>query len=240
MIRAISPNATPASLTVFPAGATLNPGGVILLSARATYSDGTTADVSTSAGWTTSSAAVATVSSTGLVSAVATGDVTITASLGGLTATAIIHVVAPEALPPDPVTVATEIDPAVVTTVFDSTAFLYNSANPIQRGVAAGTIDFVRAAVVRGMVTIRGGQALSGVTITVAGHPEMGTRSHVLTVASISPSTEATCSRFSTGRMATSRWTGRSSRAGMRGPLPTQRSSYLMTRERWSILLRPE
>jgi RHS repeat-associated protein len=77
-------------------------------------------------------------------------------------------------LPPDPATVATAIDPTVATTVSASTAFLYSGANPIQTGVAPGTINTLRAAVVRGRVLGRDGTPMPGVAVTVLGHPELG------------------------------------------------------------------
>ncbi|HXO86850.1 MAG TPA: hypothetical protein VN803_15110, partial [Gemmatimonadales bacterium] len=77
-------------------------------------------------------------------------------------------------LPPDPATVATAIDPTVPTTIATSTAFLYSGSNPIQTGVAPGTIEPVLAAVVRGKVLTGDGQPLPGVTVTVLGHPEFG------------------------------------------------------------------
>jgi RHS repeat-associated protein len=77
-------------------------------------------------------------------------------------------------LPPDPATVAGAIDPTVATTLFDSTAFLYSGANPIQTGVAPGTIEIQRVAVIRGRVITRGGAPLPGVTVSIKDHPEFG------------------------------------------------------------------
>jgi len=79
-----------------------------------------------------------------------------------------------EPLPPDPGTVAPPIDPTVATNVATATEFLYTGANPIQTGVAPGTIDSKRVAVLRGKVLNRNGQALPGVTITILSHPEFG------------------------------------------------------------------
>ncbi|HVF63172.1 MAG TPA: RHS repeat-associated core domain-containing protein [Casimicrobiaceae bacterium] len=90
----------------------------------------------------------------------ATGDVTITVNSG--------------TLPPDPRTVASAIDPTVTTSVFASTAFLYTGTNPIQTGVAPGTIVVQRAAVIRGKVLERNGSALPGVTITILNQPQFG------------------------------------------------------------------
>jgi RHS repeat-associated protein len=77
-------------------------------------------------------------------------------------------------LPPDPAVVAPNIDATVATTTYDSTKFLYSGDNPVQTGVAAGTIKPERAAVIRGRVLNRDNQPLSGVTITVLDHPEFG------------------------------------------------------------------
>jgi hypothetical protein len=77
-------------------------------------------------------------------------------------------------LPPDPATVASAQDLSVITSMADSTAFLYSGANPIQTGVAPGTIALERVAVLRGKVMTRAGAALPGATISVLGHPELG------------------------------------------------------------------
>ncbi|MDH4099778.1 MAG: hypothetical protein OEV28_04320, partial [Nitrospirota bacterium] len=76
--------------------------------------------------------------------------------------------------PPDPVTVAPPLDTTTVPTLADATAFLYSGTNPIQTGVAPGTIEVVRAAVVRGSVVTPQGAPIPGVTITIMGHPEYG------------------------------------------------------------------
>jgi RHS repeat-associated protein len=80
----------------------------------------------------------------------------------------------PGGLPPDPSRVAPPNDPTVATTVFQATTFLYTGSNPIQRGVSAGTIEPMRAAVLRGRITDRNGNPLAGVKATVLGHPEFG------------------------------------------------------------------
>ncbi|HLB36613.1 MAG TPA: hypothetical protein VJL31_08605, partial [Gemmatimonadales bacterium] len=79
-----------------------------------------------------------------------------------------------QVLPPDPSTVAPPVDPTVATTLFAATEFLYTGANPIQTGVAPGTINPVRVAVIRGRVLDRSDAPLPGVTITVLNHPELG------------------------------------------------------------------
>ena len=77
-------------------------------------------------------------------------------------------------VPPPPETVAPPVDPTVATTTFAATAFLYTGANPIQTGVAPGTIEAKRAAVLRGRVLDKQNTPLPGVAITVLNHPEFG------------------------------------------------------------------
>ena len=77
-------------------------------------------------------------------------------------------------LPPDPASVAPPIDQTVPTSLASATRFLYTGSNSIQKGVSEGTIEARRAAVLRGRVFAQGGAPLPGVTITVLGHPELG------------------------------------------------------------------
>lgn len=79
-----------------------------------------------------------------------------------------------DGVPPDPSTVAPPLAANVVTNMVDSTAFLYTGADPIQTGVAPGTIDEQRAALVRGKVFDAAGAALFGVAVSVLDHPELG------------------------------------------------------------------
>ncbi len=62
----------------------------------------------------------------------------------------------------------------MATTVSAATEFLYSGSNPIQTGVAPGTIDAKRVAVIRGKVLDKDNNALPGVTITIKDHPELG------------------------------------------------------------------
>ncbi len=77
-------------------------------------------------------------------------------------------------LPPDPVTVAPPVDTTVATSLATATEFLYTGSDPIQTGVAPGTIEARRAAVLRGRVLTREGINLSGVNIKILNHPEFG------------------------------------------------------------------
>ena len=102
----------------------------------------------------------------------------LTASDSALSASDTVQVtVNPEAvgsLPPDPQTVAPTLNATVVTTTFAATEFLYTGTDPIQTGVAPGTIDPKRAAVLRGRVLDKQNNPLPGVTLTVLNHPEFG------------------------------------------------------------------
>lgn len=69
---------------------------------------------------------------------------------------------------------ATALDPTVPASFADSIQFLYTGAQPLQQGVAAGTLDARRVAVMRGRVSGRDGKPLAGVKVTVQGHPEYG------------------------------------------------------------------
>src|SRR5207302_741233 len=78
-------------------------------------------------------------------------------------------------VPPPPTSlVAPPLDQSVVTTLSKATEFLYTGPDAVQTGVAAGTINLIRAAAVRGKVTTRDGAALPGVKITILNHPEFG------------------------------------------------------------------
>lgn len=77
-------------------------------------------------------------------------------------------------LPPDPAEVAPPLDLSVATNLASASQFLYTGDNPIQAGVASGTIEGQRVAVIRGRVLQRDGQPLPGVAISVKDHPEFG------------------------------------------------------------------
>ena len=77
-------------------------------------------------------------------------------------------------LPPDPSTLAPPLDPNSATDVYSGTAFLYSGSTPTQTGVAPGTIQRERASALNGRVISHDGAALSAVTVSVLGHPELG------------------------------------------------------------------
>ena len=78
-------------------------------------------------------------------------------------------------LPVDPATIAPPLDRTVVTSVSAATAFIYAPRErQIQTGVVAGTIDPIRATVMRGRVLAADLSPLDAVVISVLGHPEFG------------------------------------------------------------------
>jgi RHS repeat-associated protein len=79
-----------------------------------------------------------------------------------------------DSLPPDPATIAPPLNPYVATTVFDATSFIYSGDDPIQTGVAAGTIQRQRASVFRGKVLDTSGDEVGGATVAILGRPELG------------------------------------------------------------------
>ncbi|MCP5197341.1 MAG: hypothetical protein H6974_11225 [Gammaproteobacteria bacterium] len=90
------------------------------------------------------------------------------------TVTVTVHPEELPPLPPDPETVAPPVDATVVTTTSAATEFLYTGTNPIQTGVAPGTIEAKRAAVLRGQVLDKENHPLPAVVISVLNHPEFG------------------------------------------------------------------
>ena len=157
-----------------PSQPALDAGASVQLSAQGTYTDGFKGDLTTLATWSSNAPSIATVSSTGLVTAVDTGQATISASIFGVTGTTIITVKPPAPLPPDPSTIATPTNPTIVAPLSDSLRFIYEGPNAIQTGVPLGTITDERATLLRGRVLTIDGTPLSGVTVSILGHPEFG------------------------------------------------------------------
>lgn len=164
------------SLAVMPSQVTLPIGSTQPFHATATFTDQSTLDVTSSTTWASGMAGIASVTTAGIAQGMALGTTTITGTLGSLNGSGQVQVIAASAtpLPPDPATVEIPIDRTVATTQLDANAFLYTGENPIQTGVAAGTINAQRAAVLRGQVKTRDGFPLPGVTVTVLSHPEFG------------------------------------------------------------------
>jgi RHS repeat-associated protein len=162
------------TIAITPASAAIEPGQTTQFTARGTYSDATTVDLTSLAAWTTANPSVATVNNFGLARAIGAGTTTISATMSGVTGTASLHVRTLEPLPPDPSTVAPRLDPTVVSTLLDEISFLYSGPSPIQTGVAPGTITEQRATLFRGRLLNRQNAPFPGVKVTILGHPEYG------------------------------------------------------------------
>lgn len=90
-----APVPTVVSVAVTPTTASIPTNGVQAFVAVATFSDGSTRDVSATANWTTATAGVATVApTTGVVTGVSSGSSAITASFGGKSSAATVTVTA--------------------------------------------------------------------------------------------------------------------------------------------------
>ncbi|MDQ1358277.1 MAG: trimeric autotransporter adhesin, partial [Acidimicrobiaceae bacterium] len=86
--------ATLKALSVAPAKTPVPKGAAKQLTATATFSDGSSQDVTADASWSSPTQAIATVSGAGLVVAVSIGKVSITAGFSGLTAKSVVTVTA--------------------------------------------------------------------------------------------------------------------------------------------------
>jgi RHS repeat-associated protein len=155
-----TPSATPTAAPT--AAATATPTATPTVTPTATAAD------------TPSATPSGTATSTATPTATETATLTTTTATGTATATATATTTATEAPPPDPSTVAPALDRSVASDVFTASRFLYTGSAPIQTGVTPGTIKAERAAVLRGRVQTREGEALPSVTIRVLGHPEFG------------------------------------------------------------------
>lgn len=76
------------SIAVAPSSASIAAGATQQFTATGTYSDGSTANITSMASWTSSSTSVATITPAGLATAVASGSSTITAALSAVSGTA--------------------------------------------------------------------------------------------------------------------------------------------------------
>ncbi|HZH77790.1 MAG TPA: CARDB domain-containing protein, partial [Archangium sp.] len=82
--------------------------------------------------------------------------------------------VPPSNLPPNPEEVAPPLPTTSIAPFMDSVSFLYSGDKPIQVGVAPGTLEARRLAVLRGKVLSRQGSPLAGVRVSLLHHPEYG------------------------------------------------------------------
>jgi hypothetical protein len=84
--------AGPMSLLVTPANASIGQGGTQQFTATATFSDGSTANLTSSVIWTSSNTGVATISSSGLATGVGAGSATIQAHAGSVSGSSVLTI----------------------------------------------------------------------------------------------------------------------------------------------------
>lgn len=171
--QAPSVNAGTDQALTLPAGALLagsvaddgrpNPPGVVTLtwsktSGPGTVTFGTPSAESTTAAFSSSGAYV----------------LRLTASDGALTTFDELTVTVTDAPPPGPVLIASALTNAAPSHFANATAFLYTGSDPVQTGVAPGTIKEYRAAVIRGRVLNRAGAPLPEVAVSILGRSEFG------------------------------------------------------------------
>ncbi len=162
------------AIKISPSAATLDRGASIQLRAFGLAGDGSSNEVTADVAWTTSTANVVSVSTTGFATALTYGSAQITASRSGISGTSTINVAPRENLPPDPAAVAPPLDPTVAFSFGRSVAFLSSGTNPIQRDVIPGAIEEHRVAVVRGRVVDRLGQPIPGARVSILGAAPVG------------------------------------------------------------------
>ena len=80
----------------------------------------------------------------------------------------------PTGPPEPPEKSAPPLDPNGGTSFSEANSFLFSGSNPLQTGVAPGTISGRRMAVLRGRVLTPVGSPLAGVSVRVLDHPELG------------------------------------------------------------------
>jgi uncharacterized protein YjdB len=110
------------SIAVTPSAATVNVGSTVAFTATGSYSDGSSKNVTTQAGWTSSSVVATIVTNTGVATGVAAGGpATITASLSGIKGTASLTVTAS---PPAPTLQSITVSPSPASVAVGSTVGL--------------------------------------------------------------------------------------------------------------------
>lgn len=166
------------SITVSPSTANINVGATQQFSALATYSDGSTANVSSTVTWTSATASVATISSSGLATAVATGSSVITAAMGGISGTSSLTVAPPiTAIAIAPATAGTYVgdtDQFTATATYSNgttgnvtTTATWTSATTSVATISAGGLATGVAAGTSAITAAIGGVTSAAVTLTV-------------------------------------------------------------------------
>jgi trimeric autotransporter adhesin len=136
------------SIAIAPAASSMAKNTSQQFTATGSYSNGTSADLSSLVTWSSSSPATATISATGLVNALATGSTTISASLAGVTQSTTVTVTAPSvvsiAVTPEGLTLGIGINqPYVATATYSdgSSADLSSGVTWSSSSTSVATVD---------------------------------------------------------------------------------------------------
>ncbi|MET3133135.1 hypothetical protein AAKU55_003420 [Oxalobacteraceae bacterium GrIS 1.11] len=151
---------TLSSLAIAPASATVAIGASRQFIVTATYSDNSTALVTGNVSWNSSAAAIGSVAPGGLATGLAVGATTISASLGGKSASAILNVAA--TVPP-PVIATLNLGRAATFGVLAGTAITNNSGGTtLITGDVGSPSQTTDPVVAPGYVNLKSGAVLSG------------------------------------------------------------------------------
>jgi hypothetical protein len=143
---------TPLSIAVTPTSPNVSVGTTQQFVATATYSDGSTADISSQVTWSSSSTTIATINATGLATGVATGQSTISAKLSGVTGTQVL------AVTPAPLTITTTLlTNATRSTSYSKTLTATGGRTPYTWSLSSGSLPT--------------GLSLNATTGTISGTP---------------------------------------------------------------------
>jgi uncharacterized protein YjdB len=175
----VQPNSLTA-IAIAPSSANLAIGVTLQFTATGTYNNGSTANVTSLASWTSSSPAVATINSTGLATGIAAGSSTIQASLSGFSSSAALTVATVTSIRVSPASPTIAVDTAqqlTATATYSngSTADISSSATWTSSAPAVAFVDAAGLAggVLAGSSTITASYAgvsgTSSLTVTGSG-----------------------------------------------------------------------
>jgi uncharacterized protein YjdB len=168
-----------ASISVTPVGLTLGIGIYQQYTATATYTDGTSFDLTSGVQWTSSTPATATINNSGLATTVAAGSTTITATVGSFTDTSTLTVVSAHlisiAVAPEVQSIAmgTNQQFSATGTFDDGSTQLLPSVNWSSSATSVATVDTTGFATSVGTgtatITASSGSVSGTATLTVTG-----------------------------------------------------------------------
>ncbi len=167
------------SIAVSPASPSIAVGATQPFTATATYSDGTTQNVTAKATWTAANPAVATVNASGVATAIASGTTGITASLNGISGTATLNVTG--------LTISVTPNPATVvvgaTQQFTAKATYPDGSTGDVTATAAWSVDNTAVATVNATTGLATGVAAGSTTVRASFNGASGSASVTVTIA---------------------------------------------------------